>query len=488
MDVTYYPFFANYNTGRIYNAKMVPGPVEKDGRVFFAEGLLSDPPIPWEKRYDNGYPHVFWDEEYEEYRCYYSNFVRDEASSRFGLKERIGREYDFHDASFYPPRVWSSLLARSKDGVSWERPSLGAVEYKGNKENNIVMSGWGEVCVFRDIHEKDSEKRYKMIGRYHAPEWIAVSFSPDGIHFRDPRPVQWLGEGNLTAMGDTNNYAFWDEQTNCYALITRTWEARTLRISNRCESDDFIHWTRPREIYRGDGYDDQLYAMPVFQRAGLYIGLGSLFHGGDRGAVADFDRVDCEVLYSLDCWHFNRVTARQPLIKRGKGNYGSGVPDLGTIYASPPVKVDGKDYIYYIGCNGPHSNYREGSLLRVQVDLDMLAGYKSRDTEEAVISTCDVYIKGREICIKADINDGGSIESCITYSPSFYGSIVPIRGFDYKDSRLEKQADGSYRVAYTGGSPGVFGDRNLRVYFRFTKAVLYGFGGDLSPVRRDGNW
>jgi hypothetical protein len=446
METIYYPFFANYNTGRIYNAKIIIGPVKKDEHIFLKEGLLSDPIIPWEQRFDNGYPHVFYDEENQEYRCYYSSFISDEASNRYSLKDRIGREYDFHKKDIYPPRVWSALMARSKDGLVWERPSLGACEFNGNKNNNIVMSGWGEVSVFKDLHEEDPSRRYKMIGRRHSPGYIAVSFSPDGIHFCDPIEVEWIGEG-LTPMGDTNNYAFWDETTNTYALITRTWEARTLRISNRCESHDFIHWTRPKEIYRGDGYDDQLYAMPVFKRSGLYLGLGSIFHGGDRSSP-DFDRVDCELLYSLDCWHFNRVANHQPLIKHGDGEYGSGVPDLGTVYASPPVEIEGKNYIYYIGSNGPHTNYREGSLLRVAVDLDKLAGYVPQDNQEAVISTCDVKISGNKILVKADIHENGDICACITSLSSFYGSIVPIEGFDYKDSRLEIQTDGSYEVEF----------------------------------------
>jgi hypothetical protein len=360
------------------------------------------------------------------------------------------------------------------------------VEYNGSKDNNIVMAGWGEVCVFLDHNEKDPAKRYKMIGRYRAPEWIAVAFSPDGIHFSDPIPVQWEGEG-LTAMGDTNNYAFWDEITGTYAYITRTWEARTLRISNRCESDDFVRWTRPKEIYRGDGYDDQIYAMPVFQRSGLYLGLGSIFHGGNRTSP-DFDKVDLEILYSLDCWHFNRAAAHQPLIKRGSGEYGSGASDSGTIYASPPIEIDGETFIYYIGCDGPHSNYREGSLLRAKVDLDKLTGYAPLENGEAVISTCDLKASGGAVYIKADIGKEGYVESCVGYSPSFYGDIAPLDGFGYGDSGLEKQADGSYRVLYSGGSLSRFGDRNLRIYFRFKDAIIYGFGGDLNPVRRNGNW
>ena len=497
MEMTYYPFFVYNNIGRTYNAKIVPGPVKKDLRVFFAEGILSNPPVPWEARFDNGYPRVFWDEDYKEYRCYYSNFARDEASSRYSLKERIGRDYDFHDKTKYPnPRIHSLLMARSKDGISWERPSLGAVEFNGSKDNNIVMAGWGgKVNVFRDAHEKDPAKRYKMIGKNHPPNWVTVSFSPDGIHFCDPIPVQWIGDGDHTPMADTNNYAFWDETTNCYALITRTWESQIFRLSNRCESDDFIHWTRPREIYRSDGMDDQLYAMPVFQRAGVYIGLGSIFHVGDMGS-ADFDKVDLELLYSLDCWHFIPVAAGQPLIKRGKGEYGSGAPDSGTIYASPPVRIDGKDYIYYIGGNGQHTNYREGSLLRVEVDLDKLAGYTPRDAGEAVVSTCDTRITGSEIRFKADIYEGGIIESCIAYPPpsqfqgpiGFGRAVIPEQGFDYKDSKIEKQSDGSYRVVYAGGTPDVFKDKDVRIYFRFVKTTLYGIGGDISPVRRIGLW
>ena len=41
--------------------------------------------------------------------------------------------------------------ARSSDGITWEKPSLGIAEYAGNRDNNIVL-GFGAGGV--EVHTK----------------------------------------------------------------------------------------------------------------------------------------------------------------------------------------------------------------------------------------------------------------------------------------------------------------------------------------------
>ena len=59
-------------------------------------------------------------------------------------------------------------------------------------------------------------------------------------------------------------------------------------------------------IYRGEGFDDQIYAMPVFRYEDLYVGLPAIFHGGDR-SLPDFDCVDCEMTFSHDGVQWERL-------------------------------------------------------------------------------------------------------------------------------------------------------------------------------------
>ena len=45
---------------------------------------------------------------------------------------------------------YSYCYARSKDGVTWEKPNLGLIEFHGSKQNNIVLTGVVETTVFID--------------------------------------------------------------------------------------------------------------------------------------------------------------------------------------------------------------------------------------------------------------------------------------------------------------------------------------------------
>ncbi|MTV80800.1 hypothetical protein GM546_13195, partial [Streptococcus pneumoniae] len=96
-----------------------------DKEIFFTEEK------PWEIRFDNSYPNVFFDDLAGVYRCYYSTFTDDEESEKYSLEERKERQY-------LPraKRIVSLCYAESKDGVNWVKPNLGITEFRGSTENN----------------------------------------------------------------------------------------------------------------------------------------------------------------------------------------------------------------------------------------------------------------------------------------------------------------------------------------------------------------
>ena len=51
--------------------------------------------------------------------------------------------------------------------------------------------------------------------------------------------------------------------------------------------------------------------MPVFVREGLYLGLASIYHEGDRSAQ-DFDCVDLELTYAKHPTEFFYVAKGEP--------------------------------------------------------------------------------------------------------------------------------------------------------------------------------
>jgi hypothetical protein len=74
-----------------------------------------------------------------------------------------------------------SGYARSKDGVAWEKPSLGLVEAGGNRKNNLVtVEGAPEAFVQHVVLDPDApaDRRFKgMIG----PNGRQPSVSADGF-------------------------------------------------------------------------------------------------------------------------------------------------------------------------------------------------------------------------------------------------------------------------------------------------------------------
>lgn len=66
-----------------------------------------------------------------------------------------------HDSS-----LWRALYAESEDGVKWTKPKLGLVDYRGNKENNILkldpFFGTINVKVLYEPEDPNPAHRYKM--------------------------------------------------------------------------------------------------------------------------------------------------------------------------------------------------------------------------------------------------------------------------------------------------------------------------------------
>ncbi len=79
--------------------------------------------------------------------------------------------------------------ATSKDGVEWEKPDLGLVEYNGNKHNNLVdVDGGNAWSVAYDPDDEDPKKRFKMISMGDAMR-LRVHYSADGFTWTNGRIV-----------------------------------------------------------------------------------------------------------------------------------------------------------------------------------------------------------------------------------------------------------------------------------------------------------
>ena len=451
------------------NAVLKVNKIKKDkaNNPLFKEGFFLDPPLKWEVRYDNGYPNVMYDPKYKIFRCYYTLFTKDEASENTSLEERGKIDY-------VPTgnRITSLCYAESADGIHWHKPSLGLVDFEGSKENNILFRYAHGTGVMLDLDEIDRRKRYKLITKVEssgAMHYMAVAFSEDGIHFSDLIELK-----KFNPAGDSHNFPFKDSKSGMYKLITRTW-ANGIRISSISESSDFINWSEPKEILRGDDFYHQIYSMPVIEYAGIYLGFASMYHEGDR-LDENFDTVDLELKFSTDLEHWDSVAKGDYFIERGIGSYPeSSEFDAGCIFTAAPIELDGNLWFYYMGGNGKHTNFRETSFARGSIKKDEFAFYENKRSgvySRLVTSHFSVY--GDYITIKADIAEDGVLKVSLG---SKNGGIY--EGFEEENGVLEKLSNGYYRLSYKNKKISDLGTTPVSIKMRFINVKIYAIEGEL---------
>ena len=365
---------------RSVNAKLSLGTVVKEKR-----NPLFQADKPWENATNNLYPNVLWDEQDQIFKMWYKCVLSDkEVIAQMDMPSTV------HDVG------WYLLYATSKDGLTWEKPELGLHKFNGDARNNIVARDTPNVGVFKDLHDKDASRRYKMVFDVGLGE-PRVRFSADGIHWGEAIKA----EGFTKQHGDTHNNAFWDEKTGKYLWITKLYLGE--RLVTRFESDDFIHWKGGEMVLRSsidEARASQTYCLPVFKYANVYLGYSMMYHvGRDRS-------VDCELAWSPDSKHWQRIAPGTPFIPRGpKGSY-----DSECIYAmAGPAVAQGNDLLlFYGGDHIPHLGWKRSCIPCVaRLPLDHFAAMEQADpSKPASLFTGQFTVTGEPLRITADAEGG----------------------------------------------------------------------------------
>ena len=350
---------------------------------------------PWEPYPGNQYTSILFDEQERVFKCWYNPFVVDE---QYAVTPKEKRVFPYKAGK----REMGVCYAVSKDGIRWEKPELGLVEFNGSTRNNLVARDTWEVGVFKDPRDPDPARRYKMFFKGRQSRQMAAKFSPDGLHW--PADVEFP---EIAARGDTHNNALWVPELNKYVGITRLWTGRE-RTVGRTESPDFLKWTKAVEIMRalpGEA-PRQIYAMPVFRYANVYLGLVMMYNAGTtKTFTTEANAVDCELAWSADTVQWERVCPGTPLIPRGP----EGSHDGGCIYAAAyPFPHNGEILLYYAGSDGTHDAWREDFLCLARLRPDGFAGMETTGAAPGTVVTRRVRCGGNRLSISADAK-GGSV-------------------------------------------------------------------------------
>ena len=422
----------------VEGARLMPGAVVKDPR-----GALFQADKPWENATNNLYPNVLWDADEHIFKLWYKCVLADKDAMA-----RMDPPGTIHDVG------WYLLYATSRDGIAWEKPALGLHKFGGDAATNIVARDTPNAGVFKDPHDPDATRRYKMIYDVGMGA-LRVRFSPDGIHWGEPGEPTGFGP----RQGDTHNNAWWDARLGRYVCITRQHFGE--RLVACADSADFLHWENGALALRSgveEGRARQTYCLPSFPYANVWLGYAMLYNvGGDR-------TVDCELAWSPDTVRWFRVAPGVPLIPRGE----KGAGDSGCIYApaGPAIAQDGRLLIFYGGSAAVHEGWKRSCLLHLaRLRTDGWAGYEPVEKgRPASVTTAPLVATGEPLRVSADGALRVRVLDTALESEPIEGALT--------DAEVRWREGGDFR-ALRG--------KSVRLRFDFTDAKLYAFSGLALP-------
>lgn len=299
---------------------------------------------------------------------------------------------------------YTNLFATSNDGLTWQKPALGIVEFKGSTSNNIFFRRTKEDHLPQVMYtpwEKDPNRRYKLINYDYGrtkPDNIVSGFwgaySSDGIHWKDvnKNPV-------LKDAGDVGNFV-WDNHTKRYIGYPKVF-APVRGFNRRCvgitATTDFEDWPSAQLILVPDEGDDywpsgenqrtEFYGLSAFPYQSGYIGFLWIFHitdGKNDGPIF------CELVSSRDGLNWTRQEVsngkRLPILPTGpRGSW-----DEGMVFTTNHPLVEGnKIKMWYGGSTATHSAREDSSRSGIGMAILRKDGFASLDAgaTEGTITT-----------------------------------------------------------------------------------------------------
>jgi hypothetical protein len=398
-----------------------------------------------------------------------------------------------------PARNWQSYMrvcyAESQDGLAWQRPELGLVEFKGSRRNNILPDIQRLPTVVYDQREPDPQRRYKCFGESTTGtlqrEEGHLMTSPDGLHWRNqPSPRRypgtrpyWPSEFHSVFRDDRERDPAW--RWKAYGLFAT---GPTRRASQLATSPDGIHWTGYPEnpiIEPLRGVKPCIHDFLVWQELGRYVGLLQV---GDA-----LHNYEWELMVSRDGVHFSRVSDGRPFLGRG----GAGQWDQGGIQAAVPVRVGDESWFYYGGREKPWSRYpadpKETWTFKSHCGLATIgvgryAGFRlSEKLERGILVTQPIRCQ-LDRALTLTVNAIADAHSPVRVAILDATTGQPLEGYSVDGCRA-LEADGvSQPVRWSGPSRiNLRSERPVRLQFelRGRRSRLYGFAWQRSAAESE---
>jgi hypothetical protein len=413
--------------------------------------------------------------------------------------------------------------AESRDGLHWDKPALGVIEFRGSKANNLfytcapdgknlvdeelarrglglpaldaegkqrgVLNNLDGLTVVRDDDEPDPQKRYKLIANmqdhrmwapYYPERYPKVTkeqvqqaratfgqyldTSPDGIHW-SRRPRRLLG-----AVGD-------------YMMVTRDQRNRRWWLNERVRgrggrnaalrtSPDLIHWTDPMLVFDNGPDSDFGKAfewhggITPFNYGNLNLGLLEKWPNTGYGAT-------CELVCNRDGGPWQRVAPGTPFLDVGP----EGAFDRALIYPThnAPIRIGDRLYIFYTG-GGTKTDPKKAIPMAIGVatiGLDRfaaLANWRSRAPGRVLTRLVEVARPHLEVNV--ELFEGNPVRVALR---SAEGAVLP--GYDYDACQSDYDTGRTYTPVRwkSKADLGELRGRKVKLDFEIKGAALYSY-------------
>ena len=264
----------------------------------------------------------------------------------YGTAFRIDGVYRLYYSTFNPGQPSLTCVAESEDGLRWHRPVVGTVEYRGSRDNNIVMSGIVHPSV---MHEPDDPAApFKLIWQKGGA--IRGATSRDGYRWTPlPDPL-------LTPVGDVQNILF-HKVNGQYVLLLKPhhgrqrYGARSVGVTRSPDFRCFPPFDTLLKPDLVDGPEVEYYGMTAFPYADLYLGLLWRYNG-----IPDFIDIVLGWSHDLRQWHWPvpRAAFIGPTYYWNQGWSSSS--------SAPPIPVGNQLRFYFGGRTGAHTHVKQGPI------------------------------------------------------------------------------------------------------------------------------
>jgi len=347
-------------------------------------GLVIKGEYPWEEGWMGAYATVIDDE------GVYKMWYRAHSLGKDGKRGRT-----------------SFCYATSQDGIHWEKPRLGLVDFNGHLDNNIVLVEGELNSVFLDP-QASPEQRYKALLTIGWPDpekgGVYIAYSADGLRW------QTHPQRLLPLVPDTQNQVFYDTRLGKYVAYVRCWapwrKMGRIEIENLLEPWPYDQSVKPYHIWGEDkvpvpsyefhhaiSYDEHdppitdIYTPCVVQypwAEEVYLAFPSIYYHfpePPEGKYPNDGLLEVQLAVSREGMTFHRPE-RRPYIPLGL----RGGPEGGSIYMLLGMIRRGDEiYQYYTAFAHSHGEYVGLKELRgiggIYLAVQRLDGFMSVDAD-----------------------------------------------------------------------------------------------------------